>query len=220
MSTGRLRIAVLVSGSGTNLQSILDAAKRGDVPVEIALVSSNREGVPALARAERAGVPSLTIAHRDYPDREAFDQKLVDALRAAQVSLVVLAGFMRLLSPAFIEAFPSRIINIHPGLLPAFPGTHAVRQALTHGVKIAGCTVHFVDAQTDSGPIIAQAAVPVLDDDDERSLSARILREEHRILVDALNAFVEGRLQIVAGEPGQRPRVLTRPRAPVGNREA
>jgi phosphoribosylglycinamide formyltransferase-1 len=220
MSTGRLRIAVLVSGSGTNLQAILDAVQQGDLPVEIALVISNREGVAALGRAERAGVPTLTISHRDYPNREAFDQKLIATLAAAGVSLVVLAGFMRLLTATFIAAFPSRIINIHPALLPAFPGIHAVRQALAHGVKVAGCTVHFVDAETDSGPIIAQAAVPVLDDDDESALSARILREEHRILVAALHAFAEGRLQIVAGEPGQRALVKTRARAPSGSREA
>jgi len=214
MSADKLRIGVLVSGSGTNLQALIDAVASGALSAEIALVISSRPDAVALARAARAGIPTLTIAHGDYPDRATFDGELLRALNAVEVSLVVLAGFMRLLTPAFIQAFPWRIVNIHPALLPAFPGTHAPRQALEHGVKIAGCTVHFVDTGTDDGAIIAQAAVPVLDGDDEAALAARILLEEHRLLVEALVALAEDRVAVTPAAEGRRPTVQIRARPP------
>jgi phosphoribosylglycinamide formyltransferase-1 len=191
-----LPLAVLVSGSGTNLQAILDAIAAGRLDATVRVVVSNVAGVAALARAEAAGVPTLVIDHRSFPDREAFDTRIVQALRERQVELVVLAGFNRLLSPVLIRAFPMSIINIHPALLPAFPGLHAQRQALTYGVRIAGATVHFVDEETDHGPIIIQAAVPVLPGDDEASLGARILAEEHRIYPEAIQLLAEGRLRV------------------------
>ncbi len=192
-----LPIAVLVSGSGTNLQAILDAIAAGRLDATVRVVLSNIAGVAALARAEAAGVPTLVIDHRGFPGREAFDTCVVQALRERQVELVALAGFNRLLSPVLIRAFPLAIINIHPALLPAFPGLHAQRQALEHGVRIAGATVHFVDEETDHGPIIIQAAVPVLPEDDEESLGARILAEEHRIYPEAIQLLAEGRLRVV-----------------------
>lgn len=205
-----LNLGVLVSGSGTNLQSILDAIGEGRLDARVRVVVSNKPGVLALERAARANVPTKVLAHRDYPDRESFDAALVEALREAGVELVVLAGFMRLLTPRFLDAFPGRIVNIHPSLLPAFPGVDSQKQAFDYGVRITGCTVHFVDKGTDTGPIIAQAAVPVLDDDDAESLRRRILEQEHRLLVDALCWFQEGRIELVPGAEGERPRVRTR----------
>jgi phosphoribosylglycinamide formyltransferase-1 len=192
-----LAIAVLVSGSGTNLQAVLDAIATGRLDATIRVVLSNVAGVAALTRAERAGVPTLVIDHRGFPGREAFDTRIVQVLRERQVDLVVLAGFNRLLSPVLIRAFPMAIINIHPALLPAFPGLHAQRQAVAYGVRIAGATVHFVDEETDHGPIIIQAAVPVLPNDDEQSLGARILAEEHRIYPEAIQLLAEGRVRVV-----------------------
>ena len=206
----RLRLGVLVSGSGTNLQAILDAAARGAIDAEVVLVISNVADAFALERAARAGVPTRVVKHRDYPDRAAFDVRLVEELTLAGVSHVVLAGFMRVLTGTFIEAFPFRIVNIHPALLPAFPGIHGQRQALDYGVKIAGCTVHFVDAGTDTGPVIAQAAVPVFDDDTEESLGARILEQEHRLLVEVLGALADERVEVVLPAGGRRPRVTMR----------
>jgi phosphoribosylglycinamide formyltransferase-1 len=191
-----LRLGILASGGGTNLQAIIDECLRGKLSAEIALVLSNKSQAGALDRARRAGIPVAVVDHRQYPDRKEFDRAMVDALQKARVDLVVLAGFMRILTPAFLEAFPHRIMNIHPGLLPAFPGINAQRQALEYGVKIAGCTVHFVDPGVDSGPIIIQAAVPVLDDDDEESLAGRILEQEHRIYPRAIQWFAEGRLHV------------------------
>lgn len=191
-----LRLGILASGGGTNLQAIIDECLRGKLSAEIALVLSNKSQAGALDRARRAGIPVAVVDHRQYPDRKEFDRAMVDALQKARVDLVVLAGFMRILTPVFLEAFPHRIMNIHPGLLPAFPGINAQRQALEYGVKIAGCTVHFVDPGVDSGPIIIQAAVPVLDDDDEESLAGRILEQEHRIYPRAIQWFAEGRLHV------------------------
>jgi len=202
-----LNLGVLVSGSGTNLQAILDAIAEGRLDARVRIVISNKPGVLALERAARAGVPTRTLVHRDFPSREAFDEALVAALREASVDLVVLAGFMRLLTPRFLDAFPERIVNIHPSLLPAFPGIDSQKQAFDYGVKIAGCTVHFVDAGTDTGPIIAQAAVPVLEDDDAESLRLRILEQEHRLLVSVLGWLSEGRVELVRAEAGGRPRV-------------
>jgi phosphoribosylglycinamide formyltransferase 1 len=206
--TKRLKIGVLVSGSGTNLQAILDAVAEGVLTADVRIVISNQPEAKALDRATRARVPTRVISHREFKDRKVFDERLVEALREAGVELVVLAGFMRVVTPIFLDAFPGRVINIHPALLPSFPGVHGQRQALEHGVKVAGCTVHYVDAGTDSGPIIAQAAVPVLDGDTEETLSSRILVEEHRLLVLVLQAIAEGKVEIVAGS-GSRPRVET-----------
>lgn len=189
----RLRIGVLISGRGSNLQALIDAAADPDYPAEIAIVISNRADATGLARAEAAGVPRQIITD---PDRAVFAATADRVLREADVELVALAGFMRILDTAFVEAWADRMINIHPSLLPAFPGLHPQRQALAAGVKFSGCTVHFVRTAVDSGPIIAQAAVPVEDGDDEDRLAARILTAEHRLYPLALRLFAEGRLRI------------------------
>jgi phosphoribosylglycinamide formyltransferase-1 len=191
-----LRLGVLASGGGSNLQAIIDRCQQGLLPAEIALVLSNKPQSGALARARKAGIPVVVVDHQEFPDREAFDRAMVAALHKAEVDLIILAGFMRILTPIFLGAFPQRIMNIHPALLPAFPGVNSQRQALEYGVKVAGCTVHFVDPGVDSGPIIIQAAVPVLDDDDETTLSQRILEQEHRIYPRAIQLYAEGRLRI------------------------
>ncbi|MDD4457337.1 MAG: phosphoribosylglycinamide formyltransferase [Syntrophotalea acetylenica] len=192
----KLRLGVLASGGGTNLQAIIDRCREGKLAAEVVLVLSNKPQAGALQRARSCGIPAVVVDPRHCPDREAFDRRMVDALRQAEVDLVILAGFMRILTPVFLSAFPQRIMNIHPGLLPAFPGIDAQRQALEYGVKLAGCTVHFVDPGVDTGPIIIQAAVPVLDDDDESSLARRILEQEHRIYPRAIQLYAEGRLRI------------------------
>lgn len=191
-----LKIGVLVSGSGTNLQSIIDRCEDGFLPATIACVISNNENAFALERARKNGIPAICLKHTDFSGRSAYDAELINVLRAHGVELVVLAGFMRIITPGFIEAFPNAIMNIHPALLPAFPGLHAQRQALDYGVKVTGCTVHFVDAGTDTGPIILQATVPVESDDTEETLSARIRIEEHRIFPEAIRLFAEGRLKV------------------------
>ena len=186
----------LISGAGTNLQAIIDRIAAGRLDCTLHLVISNRPGAPGLARAEAARVPTRVIDHRGFAGREDFDRAVVQALRDAGVELVVLAGFDRLITPAFIEAFPNRIMNVHPALLPAFKGLHAQRQALEYGVKLAGATVHFVDEETDHGPIIVQGAVPVRPDDDEEAIRERILTVEHEIYPAAIQLFAEGRLRI------------------------
>ena len=192
-----VKLGVLASGSGTNLQALLDAAQRGELgPARIVVVGANVPGCGALKRAEAAGLPTFAVDHRRFPARDQFDQALVQELRTHAVEAVVLAGFMRLLTPQFLRAFPQRVINIHPALLPAFPGVSAQQQAFDYGVKVAGCTVHFVDEGTDTGPIIAQAVVPVRDEDDAEALRLRILAEEHRLLPAAVRALAEGRLSI------------------------
>ena len=203
-----LDLGVLVSGRGSNLGAILDAIADQQLEARVRLVISNRADAPALARAERAGVATRVISHRDFPTREAFDQALVDALGAAGAEWVVLAGFMRVLTPVFLRAFPGRVINIHPALLPAFPGTHAQRQALDYGVKVTGCTVHLVDEGVDTGPIIGQRVVPILDDDDEERLAARILEREHQLLTEVLADLARGAWRVVPGADGQRARVV------------
>jgi len=202
-----LDLGILVSGSGTNLQSILDAVAAGKLDARVRVVVSNKPGVRAIARAEAAGVPVRVLSHKDFPDRERFDCALVAALKEAGVQWIVLAGFMRVLTPALLDSFPGRVINIHPALLPAFPGVDAQSQALAYGVRFTGCTVHFVDAGTDTGPIIAQAAVPVLQNDTRDSLACRVLVQEHRLLVSVLGWMAEGRVHIVA-EEGTRARVI------------
>jgi phosphoribosylglycinamide formyltransferase-1 len=209
----KVKLGILVSGSGTNLQAILDATRSGALDAEVIVVISKQPEVRALDRAKEASVPTHVISHRDFVDRAAFDAELVAALRRAGVTHVVLAGFMRVLTTVLLDAFPWRVINIHPALLPAFPGIHAPRQALQYGVKVAGCTVHFVDAGTDSGPIIAQAAVPVLEGDTEEGLSARILGEEHRLLVAVLAAIADGDVEVIPASGGLRPRVRVSERA-------
>lgn len=191
-----LRVGVLVSGNGSNLQSIIDHAEAGRIPAVVACVISNKAGAFALERARNHSIPNAVLDHRDFPDRESFDTAMVGILRENGVELVALAGFNRIVSKVMLNAFPQAILNIHPALLPAFPGNHAQRQAVEHGVKIAGCTVHFVDSGTDSGPIIAQAAVPVLANDSEESLSRRILQEEHKIYPEVIRLYAEGRIRV------------------------
>lgn len=189
-----MKIGVLVSGTGTNLQALIDAQARGELaPAEIAIVISNKPDVPALARAAAAGVPAEVVEHRGLA-RAAFEDRLHAALARRGVEAVVLAGFMRVLTAAFVDRYPLRIINTHPSLLPAFPGIDAAAQALAHGVKLTGVTIHFVDASLDGGPIIAQVAVPVLDGDDPRTLQARIQREEHRLLPIVVRRLAAGEL--------------------------
>ena len=189
-------MAVLVSGSGTNLQSLLDAAATPDYPARIAVVVSNVPGVRALERAAAAGVPTKVHPHQGYPDRAAYDRALVEAIAPFSCTIVCLAGFMRLVGPTFLRAFPGGVLNVHPALLPCFPGLHSHRQALEHGVKLTGCTVHLVDEGTDTGPIVAQAAVPILEDDTEDSLQRRIQEQEHRLFPIALGLLAAGRLRV------------------------
>lgn len=191
-----MRVGVLVSGSGTNLQALLDADAAGALGASVCVVLSNVPGVAALDRATKAGVATAVIPHRGFATREDFDRALVETLRAHGVELVVLAGFLRIVTHVLLDAFPQRVVNVHPSLLPAFPGLHAQAQALEHGVRVAGCTVHLVDAGMDTGPILAQSAVPVLDGDTVDTLRARILREEHRTLVATVNALAAGRVRI------------------------
>ena len=193
----KLPIAVLISGSGTNLQSIIDAiaAKRLDARIEIVL--SNKSDAYGLVRAKDHGIATEVIDHKAFPSREAYDQAIVDLLRARAVRLVVLAGFMRLLSPVFVKAFSNRIMNIHPSLLPSFPGLHVQKKAIEHGVRFSGCTVHFVNEECDEGPIIIQAVVPVFPDDTAEQLAARILKQEHRIYPRAIQLYAEGRLHVI-----------------------
>jgi phosphoribosylglycinamide formyltransferase-1 len=185
-------LGVLISGRGSNLQAILDAVRTGHLRARVGVVVSNVAEAPGLERAAKAEVPTAVIDHRSFDSREDYDRAVVDRLRQHEVDLVCLAGFMRLLSPVFIRAFPDRVMNIHPSLLPAFTGLHAQRQALEYGVKLSGCTVHLVDEELDHGPIVLQAAVPVHGDDTEESLSDRILEEEHRIYPEAIRMMLEG----------------------------
>ena len=191
-----LKTGVLISGHGTNLQALLEACAEPGFPAEIALVISDQPDATGLKRARSAGCATAVIEHGDFPNREAFDDAIGEALAAAGVELVCLAGFMRLLSEAFIESWRDRIINIHPSLLPAFKGLEAQAQALEAGVRISGCTVHFVRPAMDSGPIIVQAAVPVLAGDDAEGLAARVLEAEHRIYPLALGLIAEGKVRI------------------------
>lgn len=194
--SARVPIAILISGRGTNMVALAQATREGRLSADVRLVLSNRPDAPGLALATEMGIPTAVLSHRDFPDRESFDAALADALESRGVQVVALAGFMRVLTPTFLRRFPHRVVNIHPALLPAFPGMHAQRQALDYGVKIAGCTVHLVDEGTDTGPILAQGTVEVRDDDDEASLAARILAVENRLYPDALEALLTGRVQV------------------------
>jgi phosphoribosylglycinamide formyltransferase-1 len=190
------RIGVLVSGRGSNLQALIEASRRGELGGEVGVVVSNVETAPALERAREAGIPAVFRDHRGKK-REDFDSEVVEILRAHDVEVVCLAGFMRLLSPVFVRAFPGRVLNIHPALLPSFPGLDAQRQAWEHGAKVSGATVHLVDEGLDSGPIVAQEAVPVLSTDTPETLAARILEVEHRLYPRAARLVLEGRCRVV-----------------------
>jgi phosphoribosylglycinamide formyltransferase 1 len=191
------RIGVLLSGRGSNFEALADSVAAGRIPgAEIAMVVSNREGAPGIARANERGIATRVIASKGL-ERETYDRQVVAVLNEYKVDLICLAGYMRLLSPYFVAAFPNRILNIHPSLLPSFPGLESQRQALEYGVKFAGCTVHFVDENLDAGPIVLQAAVAVQDEDTEATLSEKILREEHRIYSEAVRIVLEGKFKIV-----------------------
>lgn len=193
-----LRLGVLASGSGSNLQALLDASHGDDASYRVVVVGSNKPGAYALERAKAAEVATFVHNHREFDSREAFDAAMAESLRAHDVELVVLAGFMRVLTPALLDAFKHRVVNVHPALCPAFPGMHAPRQALEHGARITGCTVHLVDAGVDTGPILAQAAVAVLDDDDEASLTARIQAQEHQLFSRVIAAVAAGEVRVSA----------------------
>jgi phosphoribosylglycinamide formyltransferase 1 len=192
-----VKLGVLISGNGTNLQAIIDSIARGELSAQIRVVISNRADVRGLERARSAGIDALIIDHRKFPTRADFDRELLNALSARAVELVVCAGFMRLLSRVMLDAFPNRILNTHNALLPSFPGIHGPRDAIEYGVKLAGCTVFFVTEGVDAGPVIIQAAIPVLPGDNEETLAVRIRAEEHRILPHAIRLYQEGRLEIV-----------------------
>ena len=187
------RLAVLISGRGSNLQSIIDAIARGELNATIAIVVSNRVDAAGLLRAREAGIETAVVSPRDYSSRDDYDRALVEVLRERDVGLVCLAGFMRLVGAGLLEAFPNRVLNIHPSLLPSFPGLDVQRRALEHGVRVSGATVHLVTTELDGGPIIVQAAVPVLRDDTPDSLAARILVQEHRIYPEAIRIVLDGK---------------------------
>jgi phosphoribosylglycinamide formyltransferase-1 len=224
-----IRLGVLASGGGTNLQAILDACAARKISAEVAVVVSNVPGAGALERARRAGVRAEVLPSKGVP-RDEYDLRLVEVLRAHRVELVCLAGYMRLVTPAFLRAFgPTpesrgcpRVVNVHPGLLPSFPGLHAQRQCFEYGARFAGCTVHFVDEGTDTGPVIVQAIVPVLPGDGEEALAARILEQEHRIYPQAIQWFAEGRLSLegrrvaVAGARPAAAAPATNPQVEIG----
>ncbi len=189
-----MKLAILCSGRGSDLQSIIDSIQRGELQAEIEVVITDKPNVQALDRAAKAGIKNICVDRKNFSSREDFEKEILKNL--SEIDLVILAGFMRILSPEFVKKFSGRLMNIHPSLLPSFPGAHAHRDVLAYGVKVSGCTVHFVDEGTDSGPIILQSAVEVLDDDTEETLSARVLEQEHKIYPQAIKLFVEGKLKI------------------------
>jgi len=192
----KLKLGVLVSGGGSNLQAIIDNIEAGRLDAKISIVISNNVDAFAMQRCRQHNVPAIVADHRDYASRNDFDRHLIDILNSYNVELVVMAGFMRILTECFLAAFPMRIMNIHPALLPAFPGLHVQKQALDYGVRFSGCTVHFADGGVDTGPIIIQAVVPVFDEDNEERLAARILQEEHKIYSRAIQWYAENRLEV------------------------
>lgn len=192
-----LRLGVLVSGSGSNLQSIIDASEKGFIKSKVCVVISNIPDVYALERAKKHKIPAFVINHKDFKTREDFDKAIVDKLKEFNVDLVIMAGFLRVITNVLLDAFPMKIMNIHPALLPSFPGLHVQKKALEYGCKFAGCTVHFADSGVDSGPIIIQGIVPVLDNDTEETLSKRILSVEHKIYPQAIKLYEEKRLKII-----------------------
>jgi phosphoribosylglycinamide formyltransferase-1 len=195
MSGDGRTLGVLISGRGSNLQAILDAIREGELDARVGVVISNKANAKGLERAEKHGVPTAIIDHKAFDSREAFDRSVLEELERYEVDVVCLAGFMRLLSPVLVRAFPNRILNIHPALLPSFPGLHGQRQALEYGVKISGATVHIVDEELDHGPILVQAAVPVMGGDTDESLSERILEEEHRLYPKAIGMLLDGKFR-------------------------
>jgi phosphoribosylglycinamide formyltransferase-1 len=205
----RGRVGILISGRGSNMVALLDAMEAGRIMADPAVVVSNRTNAKGLEIAAGRGVATEVLSHRKIRPREAHERQVIECLRRHRVDLVCLAGYMRLLSPLMVQAFPGRMLNIHPSLLPAFPGLDAQTQALEYGVKLAGCSVHFVDEECDHGPVVLQATVPVFDDDTEASLSARILVEEHRIYSEAVALFFEGRLTV----EGRRVRIAATARS-------
>jgi phosphoribosylglycinamide formyltransferase-1 len=196
MAPNKFTLAVLVSGRGSNLQALIDSIEKNALPAKIALVVSNVKTAYALERAQNQGIEVLFLNPKSFPDRNSYEQALVTQIQAKSVDLICLAGFMRVLGKHFIESFSGRIINIHPSLLPAFPGLHVQKRALEHGARFSGCTVHYVSEEVDGGPIILQAVVPVYDEDDEASLSERILEQEHNIYPEAIRLIIEGRLTL------------------------
>ncbi|MCD6452178.1 MAG: phosphoribosylglycinamide formyltransferase [Acidobacteria bacterium] len=196
MSEGKVKVGILISGRGSNMESIVRKAKADEIPAEVVVVISNKPEAPGIRKAEAFGIPVAVIDHKKFSSREDFERALVSELKSRGVELVCLAGFMRILSPTFIREFPGRIMNIHPSLLPAFPGLNVHNRVLESGAKFSGCTVHFVTEDVDAGPIIIQAVVPVLDDDTEETLAARVLVEEHKIYPEAIRLFAEGRLEV------------------------
>ncbi len=205
-----IKLGVLISGSGTNLQAIFDSIEKKTLDAEVAVVISNKAEAVGLERAKKAAVPTHFVDHKKFADRASFDSAVVDVLRDHKVDWVVLAGFMRIVTPMLLDSFPNRVVNIHPSLLPAFPGAHAHRDAIAYGVKISGCTVHLVDAGTDTGPILAQAVVPVSEGDDEASLAQKVLYVEHQLLPRVLQQAAEGRISVEPGKDGERARVRIR----------
>ncbi len=212
-------IVILISGRGSNMESLLAAVAAGTLPVRVAAVLSNRPDAAGLRSAAAQGVPTRVVDHKQFADRVAFDAAMSEAIDAFAPDLVVLAGFMRILSEGFVRRYEGRLMNIHPSLLPAFPGLHTHRKALDEGVRVHGCTVHFVTPTLDHGPVVVQAAVPVLDDDDEAALAARVLAQEHRVYPQAVRWFAEGRLRLVGQRvlldaPQDAAGALIAPRAP------
>lgn len=203
-------LGVLISGRGSNLEAILAAIAAGSLDARVRVVISNKAAAGGLSIACAAGIPSVVIPHGDHPDRASFDAAVVAMLREAGATCVVLAGFMRIVTPVLLDAFPYRVVNIHPSLLPAFPGVDAQAQALAYGARITGCTVHLVDAGTDTGPVLAQAAVPILEGDTRDTLAARILIREHELLVRALGWLAADLVEIEPGSAGKRPIVRVR----------
>ena len=193
----KVNIGVLVSGSGTNLQSIIDNSEKGLLDADIKVVISNNPDAYALERSKKHHIPTVVIEQKNFKSREDFDRKMIEVLKSYSIELVVMAGFMRVLSSVFLEAFPMKVINIHPAILPSFQGLHGQQKAFDYGVKFSGCSVHFAHDGVDTGPIIIQAVVPVYDDDTEESLSQRILKEEHKIFSQAIQFYAEGKLEIV-----------------------
>ncbi len=191
-----LKLGVLISGNGSNLQSIIDHIEEGSLKATIKIVISNNPEAYGIIRAKKHGIPVVVLKNGDFKSKEEFDLELIRILKNNGVDLVILAGFMRIITPTFLKSFPQKVMNIHPALLPSFPGIHGQKQALEYGVKFSGCTVHFVDEVVDTGPIIIQSAVQVFDDDTEETLAARILKEEHRIYPQAIQLFAEGKIEI------------------------
>ena len=195
MSRDGRTLGVLISGRGTNLQAIIDAIQEEKLDARVGVVVSNKANAAGLERAQRAGITTSVIIHKDFPSRDAFDERVLEELRKYEVDVLCLAGFMRILSPVLVRAFPNRVLNIHPALLPSFIGLHGQQQALEYGVKVSGATVHIVDEKLDHGPILLQSAVPVRGDDTEESLSAQILKEEHRLYPEAIGLLLDGKFK-------------------------